>query len=425
MEIYVVKQGDSLYSIGQRYGLSVSQLTAFNLLTSNDLVVGQTICIPSYKTVHTVRAGDTLLSIAEEYTTTLNQLWRNNQILGGKSNIYEGQTLVIEYNDMPMLLFVSNGYTYPYIDRDLLRATLPYLTYMTVFTYGFTEDAELIVPDDDEVVKTALEYGTAPIMLRSTLGENGMFSNRLSNILLQSEDKQNKLIDNIIAVMREKGYRGLDIDFEYIYPSDRASYVNFVSLARERLNALGYFVVVALAPKTSDDQIGLLYEGHDYSALGEAADYVLIMTYEWGYTYGPPLPVAPIDKVEEVVKYAVSRIPPQKIFMGLPNYGYVWKLPFVKGESKADSLSNVGAVALAREVGAEIMFDNDAKTPYFTFYRDGIENICYFEDARSIEAKLDLIRRYSLMGGSWWNIMRFFPQNWVVLNSEFDIDSNN
>ena len=111
MEIYVVKQGDSLYSIGQRYGLSVSQLTAFNLLTSNDLVVGQTICIPSYETVHTVRAGDTLLSIANEYGITLNQLWRNNQILGGKDRIYEGQTLVIAYTDMPSLPFASNGYT--------------------------------------------------------------------------------------------------------------------------------------------------------------------------------------------------------------------------------------------------------------------------------------------------------------------------
>ena len=422
MEIYVVKSGDSLYSIGRRYGVTASQLQAYNLISNESLVVGQTICIPSYKTVYTVRAGDTLLSIADQYGVSVNQLWRNNQILGGKDNIYEGQTLVIEYGDTPEMSFASNGYTYPYIDRDLLRATLPYLTFMTVFTYGFTEDADLIIPNDDEVIRISKEYGTSPIMLLSTLGENGKFSNALSNSLLQSVDKQNKLIDQIINVMGEKGYRGLDIDFEYIYPSDKNAFADFVSLARNRLNELGYFVVVALAPKISDDQSGLLYEGHDYALLGAVADYVLIMTYEWGYTYGPPLPVAPIDKVEEVVKYAVSRIPADKIFMGMPNYGYVWKLPFVKGESKADSLSNVGAVALAREVGAEILFDDNAKTPYFTFYRDGVENICYFEDARSVKSKLDLIKKYSLLGGSWWNIMRFFPQNWAVLNYEFNID---
>ena len=87
---------------------------------------------------------------------------------------------------------------------------------------------------------------------------------------------------------------------------------------------MGYTVMVALAPKTSAGQPGLLYEAHDYAALGAAADDVLLMTYEWGYALSEPMAVAPIDKVEQVVRFAVSQIPPDKIFLGMPNYGYDW-----------------------------------------------------------------------------------------------------
>lgn len=63
------------------------------------------------------------------------------------------------------------------------------------------------------------------------------------------------------------------------------------------LRRVGYSFSVALAPKISQEQSGLLYTAHDYGAVGSIADKVIIMTYEWGYTYGEPMAVAPIDKV--------------------------------------------------------------------------------------------------------------------------------
>ncbi len=79
--------------------------------------------------------------------------------------------------------------------------------------------------------------------------------------------------------------QGVDVDFEYILPSDRVAFADFVRELRIAVNAVGYRVSVALAPKISDNQPGLLYEGKDYALLGAAADFVLLMTYEWGYTY--------------------------------------------------------------------------------------------------------------------------------------------
>ena len=85
--------------------------------------------------------------------------------------------------------------------------------------------------------------------------------------------------------MIEKGYKGLNVDFEYILAEDRDAYTAFVGRLTEVMNLFDYRVSVALAPKTSAEQAGVLYEGMDYRGLGEAANEVFLMAYEWGYTY--------------------------------------------------------------------------------------------------------------------------------------------
>lgn len=423
MIIHVVTPGETLFSIAQRYGVPESRLLTDNELEADTpLVVGQTLVIQFPEQTYTVQEGDTLTSIAEALGVSVNQLLRNNPGLNGLSVVYPGQTLVVSYIQEKQGTMSVNGYAYPFIDRDVLRKTLPYLTYITLFTYGFTPEGTLVTIDDDEVLAITREYGVSPILLLSTLTPEGTFSNQLAHILLNDLALQNRLIDELLALMAQKGYEGLDVDFEYILPEDRDAFVDFIRLTTDRMNAAGYTVITALAPKTSGDQPGLLYEAHDYAALGEASNAVLLMTYEWGYTYGPPMAVAPINKVRQVLDYAVTVIDPAKIFMGIPNYGYDWTLPFVAGESRAQSLSNVGAVDLARRVGAEIQYDETAQAPFFNYYdEEGRQHEVWFEDARSIQAKLALIPEYGFQGASYWNIMRYFPQNWLVLNALYNI----
>ncbi|MBQ7500844.1 MAG: LysM peptidoglycan-binding domain-containing protein [Clostridia bacterium] len=376
MIIYVVKSGDTLSGIASLYGVGTEELTAANGMPDpNALAVGQTVVVPGN--------GDKLGTLA------------------------------------------VNGYAYPFISPEALDGSLPYLTSLTVFTYGFTRSGELISPDDEGLTGRIREGGVGPVMLISTLTEEGVFSNELSSYLFGERGLWDTLVDNILSEMREKGYAGLDIDFEYVFADEAGVYAEFVTYVRERLNAEGYYVIVALAPKTSADQPGLLYQGHDYRLLGEAADRVLLMTYEWGYTYGPPMAVAPINKVEEVVSYAVTEIPPEKIYMGVPNYGYDWTLPFVRGESRARSISNNEAVSLASSYRAEIKFDETAKSPYFNYTDgEGGTHEVWFEDARSIQSKLALANRYGLYGVGYWNLMRYFRQNWTVLSEEYNIRKN-
>ena len=129
---------------------------------------------------------------------------------------------------------------------------------------------------------------------------------------------------------------------------------------------------------------------------------------------------AGLSRLRRVVEYALTEIPPEKILLGIPNYGYDWTLPFVQGESRATSISNQYAVTLAADNGVDISYDSQAQAPFFRYRDDmGREHEVWFEDARSIRAKLSLISRYNLRGAGYWNLMRPFPQNWLVLNSMF------
>ena len=141
-----------------------------------------------------------------------------------------------------------------------------------------------------------------------------------------------------------------------------------------------------------------MYKRQDYRLLGEAANHVMLMTYEWGYSQGPPMAVAPINMVRRVVEYAVSEIPPEKIILGIPNYGYDWPLPFERGVTRARSLGTLEAVKLAVDFGVDIRFDETAMSPYFRYWQYGVQHEVWYEDARSIRAKFDLIKEFNLYG---------------------------
>lgn len=422
MDIHVVQPGDSLYSIAQQYGVSLSRLLEDNQLPNpTQLVVGQTIVIQYPKSTYIVRSGDTLASIARATGISVKQLLRNNPVLRGESNILPGQELVLEFEQEKEGILSVNGYAYPFIDKGLLQRTLPYLTNLTPFTYGFTETGELVLLEDQPLINAAEQMGVAPLLHLSTLTPEGRFSNELAHIVLTDMEVQNNLIENLIPLLIEKNYQGLDVDFEFVFPEDAQPYAAFIARLRELLAPLGLPVIVALAPKTFAEQPGLLYEGHNYGLLSQAADQVLLMTYEWGYTYGPPLAVAPIRNVRQVVEYALTEMPPDKIWLGIPNYGYDWILPYQRGR-RATSISNQYAVVLAARYGASIRYDEQAQSPWFRYVDEaGREHEVWFEDARSIRAKLALIPEYGLYGAGYWNLMRPFPQNWLVLNSLYEI----
>ena len=375
--------------------------------------------------IYVVKQGDSVDSIAKSYNISAETILWDNQIeypyrlaVGQALYISDGNTV-----EGRKLLYTS-GYAYPFINEEVLEETLPYLDGLKVFSYGFTLEGELIPPmsDDAWMIERAQQWGTRPILTLTPLGEDGHFNNNLVSALVRSHELQQRIIWELGSTMQEKGFGGLDIDFEYVLADDREGFAAFVGLATRVMNLFGYPVTVALAPKTSAEQRGLLYEGIDYALLGAAANRAMLMTYEWGYSQGPPMAVAPINMVRRVVDYAVTAIPREKLSLGIPNYGYDWALPYERGVTRAKTINNHQAVQLAIDFGVDIRFDETAMSPYFRYWQYGIQHEVWFEDVRSIKAKFDLIKEYELSGVGYWQLMSLFRANWLMLNEMFYIE---
>jgi spore germination protein len=422
LTIYTVRSGDSLYSIARKFQITASQLIFDNQLSNPEqLVIGQALVVQVDSVYHTVSSGESIYSIARSYQTTVDRIMEANPSITNPSRIYVGQVLTIPFENEILGSIDVNGFVIG-ISNAVLGETLPYLTYISIFSYQTDLEGNLTQLNESNIITAARNSNVAPMMTVTNIRETGGFSSDIAHAILTNQAAQDTFMENVIATLREKNYYGLIIDFEYVYPFDRLSYNQFLRRVVDTLHPLGYVVGTALAPKISAEQVGTLYQAHDYPVHGRLADFVIIMTYEWGYTYGPAMAVAPVDQVRRVLDYAVSVMPPGKILMGMPNYGYDWTLPFVQG-SAASVITNTGAVTLASNVRAPIKFDERSQAPFFNYYdAQGRRHEVWFDDARSIQARLRLVNEYGLAGVSYWTLDTLFRTQFLVLQSMYSVN---
>ncbi len=231
--------------------------------------------------IYIVRPGDSLWSIASRYGTSAQQLAYINQLNDLNRIIPKLAILVPSANEAYRSAIEVNGYAYPNISQSVLRETLPYLSFLCPFNYRMTAAGELIPIPDDSMVEAAREFSVSPLLTITNLGESGGFSSDIAHAVFTDQQVQDRVFENMLAVLRQKPYYGVNFNIEYVFPYDRDSYSQFLRRASEMLHAMGYFVSTAIAPKESDTQEGILYTAHDYAAHGQFADRVVLMTYAW------------------------------------------------------------------------------------------------------------------------------------------------
>ncbi|HLS10199.1 LysM peptidoglycan-binding domain-containing protein [Lentibacillus sp.] len=467
MQIHVVQRGDTLWQIAQNYGVDINQIVLLNELDNPDvLVVGQSLVIPELGREYVVQPGDTLWAVAQMFGVTLQELVAANNITD-PSLIYTGQMLtnpyfphtvqageyiwgiaqqygvspeqIIAANDIgqPGLIFPGQSLRIPVTARPVTEVNAyttrvdeqgmaevlrlgSYFTYISPFMYSIRDDGSLTELPEQPVLEAARANEVAPLLVVTNFTQ-GEFNSDLAAVVLRNPEVQEQLITDLLAMMRAKGYAGVNFDFEYVYPEDRENYNDFLRRVVDRLHPEGFLVSTALAPKETAGQQGLLYEAHDYRAHGEIADFVIVMTYEWGWAGGEPWAIAPINEVRDVLDYAVTVIPRDKILMGMPLYGRDWEIPWVEG-TIASTVSPKEAVQLAATYGVLIQYDETYQSPFFRYVdENGQEHEVWFEDARSVQAKYDTVKAYGLRGVSYWALGTPFPQNWPVLQDNFRI----
>lgn len=286
MFIYTVKAGDDLYALSARFGVPVSRIVADNALRyPNRLVVGQHLIIMSNSIRHVIEEGQTMYSLSREFDVPLDALLAANPDVNPIA-LREGDVVNIplteEISRRPAII---NGYAYPTITNSALDCSLPFLTFMSPFSYSVTPEGDIETPAADRILARVAESSSVPLMVVTNI-YNGTFSTEVLSQILADPHARERLISSILTELGEKSYVGVNLDMEYISPNDRESYNSFLLELSDRLHGNGYILVTAVAPKYRADQPGILYESHDYKVQGEAADYVIIMTYEWGYTFG-------------------------------------------------------------------------------------------------------------------------------------------
>lgn len=374
--------------------------------------------------IYTVKPGDKLQQIAETFRVTPESIIAANG-LPNPGNLLTGQALIIP-TASPVIektRISVNGYQYLLGPEEvsIIHENGENLTILTPFAYTVNEKGELDQIDDTALISAAYENSIVPMMCIVNFSPSAPGAD-VAGALLNSSTAVQNLLSNTIGVMKEKRYLGLNIDFEYVRPEDRERYNEFLRLAADTMHASGFFVSSAVAPKTGPEQKGLQYEAIVYPVHGRLMDFVILMTYEWGYRFGPPQAISPLNQIRRVLDYAVTVIPRNKIFFGFQIYARDWLLPHVQGQ-EAETFSCQEALNRAVRYNAEIRFDEIAQSPFFT-YQDsqGRMHEVWFEDARSAQAKFETVKEYGLAGISYWALGFPFPQNWMLLAENFQVN---
>lgn len=415
MQIYIVKSGDSLYSIAKMFKTSLHILMETNgLERPNDLVVGQAILILEPEVIHTIQPNETLEYISQKYNTSLNQLYRNNPSLSARPYLIPGDDLIISYTNKPESSILVNGFVYPSINHELLTTTLPYLTYISPFTYSFSADGNIKPLRDDFILRRSIEYNVLPLMTLSPIDDSGKFIGELTQNLLNNNDAQQKLTSQILDTIQAKKYAGVILNFEQIPMQSRNLYINLVQNMQKLLNENGYTLYIALDPNNMMDA------AQYYTTLGELSNGIIIMTYGIEITQTSSVAISSIETIEDIIKYITSLVPASKVILGVPNHGYGWRNN--NNMPQPRMIGNQEAIQIAISQNAAILFDEKSQYPYFYYYINNQKFEVWFQDVRSAVAKFNLIKKYNLAGISYWTLMKKSHQTWQALNATFEIE---
>ncbi|HZJ56616.1 MAG TPA: LysM peptidoglycan-binding domain-containing protein [Clostridia bacterium] len=429
MEFYTVKPDDTLDAIGLAFDISPQAIVDVNGLNPEEpLVVGMNLVIPTQspteEVTYTVQQGDTLFSIAQQFGVTVYSIIALND-LTFPFELAIGQTLIIQPagGSTPVLTIETFGYYLPISDPDafLIRALGRYLTYVGIFDFPVTETGEITGSISPIVLDAAREESVLPVPVLTNLKE-GEFDSDLGRAVIATPEILNTFIENIMAFLELYDLPGVMIDFENLHPEDRDLFTNFIRLLFERLHSQDKLLGVNIAAKWEDLPDRPWAGFFDYRALAPYMDLAAIMTYEWGWRGGPPSPTAPLPFVRKVLDYAIaSDIPPDRILMGLTNYGYDWPLPYGPA-NPASTVTLAGVWNLGRTYDAPIIFHDDVKQPSMDYINaSGIQHIAWFEDALSHYNKYLLVPEYGLRGVFYWTLNLPLTATWYILSKMFNI----
>jgi spore germination protein YaaH len=281
-----------------------------------------------------------------------------------------------------------------------------------------TKVGEIFSPELKERAKSAL------VKIIPTITNNYDQDDVASN-LLKDEAKTEEHINNIVSEVEVNGFDGIDLDYENLDPSVRDQFTNFISKLSSELHAKGKILSVTVQAKKSDDNTWRGPGALDFEAIGKLVDQFRVMTYDYSRPNTSPGAIAPIDWMREVISYAKSHVPSQKIIVGIPFYGYQWCIAGEGDNCKNDGLVYEGVQNIVSQYNPTVEWNDQTKAPWFLYIDDQKNTkVVNFEDHRSLSAKLELIKTENVGGITIWRLGSEDSENYTVLKGTIGKEIN-
>ena len=237
--------------------------------------------------------------------------------------------------------------------------------------------------------------------------------------LLKNDDSTNRHVGVIVNEVVNNNYDGIDIDYENLDPAVKNKYTAFIQALAEELHAREKIISVTVQAKQSDTQNWSGAGALDFTKLGEVADQFRIMTYDYSRANTAPGPIAPVYWMKEVVEYAKTRVPKEKIIVGIPFYGYLWCTTGSSEDCQNKGLTWEGVNNLIAKHDPTLEWNNVAQAPWFMFVDENNNNkIVNYEDHKSLAAKLDTVKELDVGGIAIWRLGSEDPQSFTVIKDK-------
>lgn len=311
----------------------------------------------------------------------------------------------------------------PYWDHDAAVATFKRHTDLfdtvVVFWYALRNDGSVgpypYAHVDSSLIVYAHEHGVRVLALIANLpteDEGGDWDAKRVERAIATKAARRQHVADIMALLRQHSFDGVNIDYEALRSDQRRNFSRFIKELSKALHTEGKLLGVSLHPKLQEDDSAYANgsQAQDWRTLARSVDHLYVMTYEEHWETSDPGPIASVPWMESILAYAASQIPPEKLFAGLPLYGYDWG-----GGERARGLTHEAVLTLQSTYKPEVMWNEDVQSWHFAYEADGVTHTVWFEDGRSVQAKLDLLERLGVANIALWRLGGEDEKVWDVI----------
>ncbi len=298
------------------------------------------------------------------------------------------------------------AYYVPYDTTSLtsLRQALPNLDYVSPFWFYIDAQGQIEDKDQAEITQLIKSRG---VKILPTFRNQVNYAD-FHGVLADASLRQ-RAIGNILRLVDAHGYDGVNIDFEALDGSDRSNLSRFMADLASVLRPKGKMVTQAVSARDKDLDTGWA-GAFDYASLAASNDLILLMAYGYRTANSTvPGPTAPMSWVNSTVAYVVSQMPARKLLLGVAWYGYDWNLtagPPARAMLFSDTMS------AASRFGATPEYDEPSQTAVLKYTQNGQQHQVWYEDRRSVDAKMKLVEKYGLAGVGGWRLGQEDPAVW-------------